>query len=307
MKNKLTTLFTFLFILFAVCSAFFGTPGDDGESIYDSMTVPTEVVTEATEESLPPETEAPTEQTEASTMEASPALSSPADILEAAYALSNGEFLEGEHTLTGTITYIVDRYSEKYSNISVNMVVSGQEHRPIQCYRLTGNDCEHIAVGDVITVTGRIQNYKGTIEFAEDCYLSHVEWGTRPQPTTAPAVDDAPSYSTNDDSKDAVAAYIHAYGCLPDFYMTKNEAEATYGWEGGPLDKLAPGMAIGGDRFTNYQKILPTAPGRTYTECDIDTIGADARGAKRIVFSNDGLVYYTDDHYDSFELLYGEP
>ena len=46
--------------------------------------------------------------------------------------------------------------------------------------------------------------------------------------------------------------------------------------------------------------------GRTYTECDIDTLGADSRGAKRIVFSNDGLIYYTEDHYKSFELLYGE-
>lgn len=51
---------------------------------------------------------------------------------------------------------------------------------------------------------------------------------------------------------------------------------------------------------------MPEADGRTYTECDIDTLGADSRGAKRIVFSNDGLIYYTEDHYKSFELLYGE-
>ena len=110
-----------------------------------------------------------------------------------------------------------------------------------------------------------------------------------------------------DDSKDAVAAYIHAYGSLPNFYMTKDEAEASYGWEGGPLDALAPGMAIGGDRFGNYENILPATQDRIYWECDIDTIGADDRGAKRIVFSNDGLVYYTEDHYESFERLYGDP
>ena len=46
--------------------------------------------------------------------------------------------------------------------------------------------------------------------------------------------------------------------------------------------------------------------GRTYTECDIDTLGASKRGAKRIVFSNDGLIYYTEDHYETFEPLYGE-
>ena len=56
----------------------------------------------------------------------------------------------------------------------------------------------------------------------------------------------------------------------------------------------------------NYEGLLPEADGRTYTECDIDTLGADSRGAKRIVFSNDGLIYYTEDHYKSFELLYGE-
>ena len=52
--------------------------------------------------------------------------------------------------------------------------------------------------------------------------------------------------------------------------------------------------------------LLPEKPGRTYTECDIDTLGKSSRGAKRIVFSNDGLIYYTDDHYEHFTLLYGE-
>ena len=73
------------------------------------------------------------------------------------------------------------------------------------------------------------------------------------------------------------------------------------------MDKYAPGMCIGGDRFGNYEGLLPDAKGRRWTECDIDTLGAKSRGAKRIVFSNDGLIYYTDDHYESFELLYGEP
>ena len=83
--------------------------------------------------------------------------------------------------------------------------------------------------------------------------------------------------------------------------------EAAYSWEGGPLDELAPGMAIGGDHFGNYENSLPATQGRSYWECDIDTIGADDRGTKRIVYSNDGLVYYTEDHYESFERLYGEP
>lgn len=107
------------------------------------------------------------------------------------------------------------------------------------------------------------------------------------------------------DSKEDVALYIHLYGHLPGNYLTKKEAEAL-GWSGGSLEPYAPGMCIGGARFGNYEGLLPAADGRKYTECDIDTLGAKSRGAKRIVFSNDGLIYYTGDHYQTFELLYGE-
>ncbi|WP_394282610.1 ribonuclease domain-containing protein [Frisingicoccus sp.] len=106
-------------------------------------------------------------------------------------------------------------------------------------------------------------------------------------------------------SKEDVALYIHLYGKLPENFITKKEAKAL-GWEGGSLEPYAPGKSIGGDRFGNYEGILPEEDGVTYKECDIDTMGADQRGAKRIVFSNEGTVYYTEDHYKSFELLYGE-
>ena len=108
------------------------------------------------------------------------------------------------------------------------------------------------------------------------------------------------------DDKDNVALYIHLYGKLPSNFLSKSKARSQYGWEFGPLDKLAPGMAIGGSQFGNNEGLLPDAKGRTWTECDIDTVGKDSRGSKRIVFSNDGLIYYTEDHYESFELLYGE-
>ena len=106
-------------------------------------------------------------------------------------------------------------------------------------------------------------------------------------------------------SKDDVALYIYLYGELPDNFMTKTEARKL-GWESGSLEPFAPGMCIGGDRFGNYEGLLPEANGRTYKECDIDTLYAKSRGAKRIVFSNDGLIYYTEDHYESFELIYPE-
>ena len=108
------------------------------------------------------------------------------------------------------------------------------------------------------------------------------------------------------DSKEDVALYIDTFGHLPSNYITKKEAQAE-GWPGGSLEKYCPGMCIGGDYFGNYEGQLPKAKGRKYTECDIDTLGAKSRGAKRIIFSNDGLIYYTDDHYESFTLLYGEP
>lgn len=106
-------------------------------------------------------------------------------------------------------------------------------------------------------------------------------------------------------SKDEVALYILQYGHLPENYITKKAAEKL-GWTGGSLEPYAPGKCIGGSRFGNYEGLLPVAEGRVYTECDIDTLGAKTRGAKRIVFSNDGLIFYTGDHYESFELLYGE-
>ncbi len=106
-------------------------------------------------------------------------------------------------------------------------------------------------------------------------------------------------------SKDDVALYIHTYNQLPNNFITKKIAQKL-GWSSGSLEPYAPGKSIGGDRFGNYEGLLPKKAGRIYTECDIDTMYADKRGAKRIIFSNDGLIYYTDDHYETFTLLYGE-
>lgn len=104
-------------------------------------------------------------------------------------------------------------------------------------------------------------------------------------------------------SKEDVALYIHQYGELPSNFITKKEAKKL-GWSGGSLEEYAPGKSIGGDTFGNREGVLPEYG--TYHECDIDTKGKKKRGAKRIVYSDDGRVYYTDDHYETFELLYGE-
>ena len=123
---------------------------------------------------------------------------------------------------------------------------------------------------------------------------------TEPEETEALLDIDGWYYSAED-----VALYLVTYGELPSNFITKNEAR-DLGWSGGSVDRYKKGAAIGGDTFGNREGLLPKASGRKYYECDIDTKGKNSRGAKRIVFSNDGLIYYTSDHYESFTLLYGE-
>ncbi|MCI8511116.1 MAG: ribonuclease [Lachnospiraceae bacterium] len=108
-------------------------------------------------------------------------------------------------------------------------------------------------------------------------------------------------------TRDEVALYLHLYGRLPSNFITKKEAEAL-GWkqkqgEAGELSTVAPGKSIGGSRFGNYEEKLPKKDGRTYYECDIEYESGN-RNAKRLVYSNDGLIFYTEDHYETFEQLY---
>ena len=102
-----------------------------------------------------------------------------------------------------------------------------------------------------------------------------------------------------------VAEYLNRYGHLPSNFITKKEAKAL-GWVSreGNLQEVAPGKSIGGDYFGNFEGNLPEAEGRDYHECDVNYQGGH-RGAERLVYSNDGLIYYTADHYETFTLLYG--
>lgn len=103
---------------------------------------------------------------------------------------------------------------------------------------------------------------------------------------------------TNDE---LVVKYLKEHGELPDYYITKSEAKSM-GWvpSKGNLCEVAPGKAIGGDIWTNRQKSLPTKSGRKYFEADLN-YNCGNRNADRVVFSNDGLVFITFDHYRSFE------
>lgn len=97
-----------------------------------------------------------------------------------------------------------------------------------------------------------------------------------------------------------IADYIFAHGTLPDNFLTKNEARQL-GWDSSKnyVSDVAPGYSIGGDRFGNYEGLLPDASGRKWYEADANYT-AGPRGAERILYSSDGLVYYTNDHYQTF-------
>ncbi|WP_298703251.1 ribonuclease domain-containing protein [uncultured Campylobacter sp.] len=100
-------------------------------------------------------------------------------------------------------------------------------------------------------------------------------------------------------SRECVSAHIRRTGSLPQNFITKKQA-GELGWQGGDLWRYARGKSIGGDRFGNFERRLPDKKGRIWRECDIEYRGGP-RSAKRLIFSNDGLIFYTADHYESFE------
>lgn len=122
------------------------------------------------------------------------------------------------------------------------------------------------------------------------------------------AADEAKNHEIDRDgsytTKEEVALYIHTYKKLPGNFITKKQAEKA-GWVSKEenLWEVAPGKSIGGSRFGNYEGQLPEKEGRDWQECDIDFEG-EYRNAKRILYSDDGLIYYTEDHYKTFEQLY---
>ena len=169
------------------------------------------------------------------------------------------------------------------------------------------------AVLDLIDAYGGTQDdAAGPREIAEEPEDSPTPAEAAPETSTpseqdGSAIDrDAPDntviaedgeYSSPED----VAEYIHTYGKLPGNFITKNEAR-DLGWDSskGNLWDVAPGKSIGGDRFGNYEGLLPE--GR-YRECDVNYAGG-YRGAERLIYGEDGSVWYTNDHYESFTQLY---
>ena len=104
------------------------------------------------------------------------------------------------------------------------------------------------------------------------------------------------------DTKDEVALYLYTYHRLPDNFMNKQDARYA-GWKSGALHLVVEGKCIGGDVFHNYEKKLPVIDG-TYYECDLNTLNSKQRGTQRLVWSEYWDIYYTEDHYETFEQLY---
>lgn len=116
-----------------------------------------------------------------------------------------------------------------------------------------------------------------------------------------PAAEDSAALESEDPrSPEFVASILRKTGKLPDRFLSKKEARKL-GWvpEQGNLNELAPGKSIGGDHFGNYEGKLPEKKGRSYREADVHD-SPNKRGAERLVFSNDGLIFYTPDHYKTF-------
>lgn len=136
----------------------------------------------------------------------------------------------------------------------------------------------------------------GTVQTPEDIETSETD----PSTADEELVVEGESY----DQAQEVVDYLDAYGELPPNYLTKKEAREL-GWEAsaGNLWEVAPEASIGGDYFGNFEELLPEADERDYYEADINYDGGH-RNAERLVFSNDGLYFYTDDHYESFEEMY---
>ena len=139
------------------------------------------VETETTAETTAPETDAPE-----TTGPDNPEPKTAKEILEAAYALEKGNALEGEYTLSGTITQVNTPYDSGYDNITVTIVVEGFDQYPIQCFRMKGKGADTIKKNDKITVTGKIKNYNGTIEFDAGCSLDSIDFVSE---NTTPALD----------------------------------------------------------------------------------------------------------------------
>lgn len=163
--------------------------------------------------------------------------------------------------------------------------------------------CTHIddtVQNDAVNDMPIIEKEGSNVDENDSSELSNEDQIGQESDQAEEAIDEFSSYTELFD----LAEYIHTYNKLPSNFITKSKA-TELGWknEEGNLWDVTAEMSIGGDKFGNREGLLPKKEGRIYYECDVNYEGG-YRGAERIVFSNDGLIFYTDDHYESFTQLY---
>ena len=146
------------------------------------------------------------------------------------------------------------------------------------------------------------KNIKETAEESKEEIKENIKRETEPKNNMAEkkSIQNNQSIDALTEEK-IVTDYLKENGELPDYYITKKEAQRE-GWvaKEGNLCDVLPGRAIGGDIFTNREKTLPVKKGRIWYEADIN-YECGRRNAERLVFSNDGLIFATHDHYKNFE------
>ncbi len=93
--------------------------------------------------------------------------------------------------------------------------------------------------------------------------------------------------------------WLRHYGQLPDNYHSESDLRAL-GWKQGDSPvKFAPEKMVTRGEYENMNGHLPDAPGRVWYEADINYYSGKRNG-HRILWSNDGLLFVTYDHYRTF-------
>ena len=158
-----------------------------------------------------------------------------------------------------------------------------------------------LAVLIVLLVAALLLLTVNTLEPAKKENNTEVPVITAAAPTDAPAPAAAPGPL---EEAQRIADYLFEHGELPDTFLRKRDAQAL-GWNSAYnyVSDVAPGRSIGGDYFSNYEQKLPVVQGRKYYEADCFYQGGK-RNAYRIIYSNDGHVWYTGDHYNTFTELF---
>ena len=233
----------------------------------------------------------------------------PAEILTAAKALEEGWSLPYKSTMTGVVTEITSAYAANYMNLTCNIEVDGNK---IICYRLLGELGANLKVGDTITVTGYLMNYKGDLEYGQGCTLDSLVPGeggsteepTEPTPVTKIEYVDAPAVGTAYKlvmNQAGLGKHLGVTGTMNGYYWATsesfNEMVDVY------LEAVENSYRIyfTVDGVKTYMNIIPRDNDATKTNVVFQTLEANANPTAYILNTEHKFIYATgvtsDDWY----------